>query len=30
MPIAGVGWLAYFTDTEGNMFGVMQSDETAG
>jgi predicted enzyme related to lactoylglutathione lyase len=30
MPIPGVGWLAYFKDTEGNIFGVMQSDETAG
>ena len=30
MPIPGVGWLGYFKDTEGNIFGVMQSDETAG
>ena len=28
-PIPGVGWLAYFKDTEGNVFGAMQSDETA-
>lgn len=26
MPIPGVGWLAYFKDTEGNIGGVMQSD----
>jgi uncharacterized protein len=24
-----VGWLAYFKDTEGNLFGVMQSDPDA-
>jgi hypothetical protein len=30
MPIPGVGWLAYFKDTEGNVFGVMQADESAG
>ena len=30
MPIPGVGWLGYFKDTEGNIFGVMQSDDTAG
>ncbi len=30
MPIPGVGWLAYFKDTEGNIFGLMQADETAG
>lgn len=29
MPIPGVGWLAYFKDTEGNIFGAMQSDPTA-
>jgi predicted enzyme related to lactoylglutathione lyase len=29
MPIPGVGWLAYCTDTEGNTFGVMQRDEQA-
>ena len=27
--IPGVGWLAYFKDTEGNMFGVMQPDMSA-
>ena len=30
MPIPGVGWFAAFTDTEGNRFGLMQSDEAAG
>lgn len=29
MPIPGVGWLAYLTDTEGNTFGAMQSDPAA-
>jgi uncharacterized protein len=29
MPIPGVGWLAYVKDTEGNVFGMMQSDSTA-
>jgi uncharacterized protein len=29
MPIPGVGWLAYCTDTEGNLFGVMQDDPLA-
>lgn len=28
--IPGVGWLAYCQDTEGNTFGVMQSDPSAG
>jgi len=27
--IPGVGWLAYFKDTEGNMFGMMQADQSA-
>lgn len=27
--INGVGYLAYFKDTEGNTFGMMQSDSTA-
>jgi predicted enzyme related to lactoylglutathione lyase len=27
MPVPGVGYLAYCQDTEGNTFGVMQSDE---
>ncbi len=29
MPIKGVGWLAYAKDTEGNIFGMMQSDSQA-
>jgi len=29
MPIPGVGWFAYCKDTEGNQFGIMQSDESA-
>ncbi|HEY3413469.1 MAG TPA: VOC family protein [Armatimonadota bacterium] len=29
-PIPTVGWLAYCTDTEGNRFGMLQSDEKAG
>ncbi len=29
MPIPGIGWLAYFKDTEGNIVGVMQSDALA-
>ena len=28
-PIPGVGWLATVSDTEGNVFGLMQDDETA-
>lgn len=24
--IPGIGWLAYFRDTEGNIFGAMQPD----
>jgi predicted enzyme related to lactoylglutathione lyase len=28
-PIPGIGWLAYGKDTEGNLFGMMQSDESA-
>ena len=30
MPVPTVGWLAYFKDTEGNIFGAMQADPTAG
>jgi hypothetical protein len=26
MPRHGVGWLAYFKDTEGQIFGAMQAD----
>ena len=29
MPIPGMGWLAYFKDTEGNTFGIMQPDSEA-
>jgi uncharacterized protein len=25
MPIPGIGWLAYYKDTEGNIFGMMQA-----
>ena len=28
-PIPGVGYFAYCKDTEGNMFGIMQSDKSA-
>jgi len=27
--IPGVGWLAYCTDTEGNIFGLMENDDAA-
>lgn len=29
MPVPGVGWLAYFKDTEGNIFGIYQDDPKA-
>jgi predicted enzyme related to lactoylglutathione lyase len=29
MPIRGVGWLAYLTDPDGNLFGVLQEDVNA-
>ena len=29
MPIPRVGWLAYCKDTEGHIFGIMQSDPSA-
>jgi predicted enzyme related to lactoylglutathione lyase len=29
MAIAGVGWLSYAVDTEGNQFGMMQPDPSA-
>ena len=29
MAVPGVGWVAYFADPQGNVFGIMQSDETA-
>ncbi|MCE5311009.1 MAG: VOC family protein [Acidobacteriales bacterium] len=28
-PVPGVGWLAYFTDPEGNTHGAMQFDSNA-
>ena len=28
-PIAGVGWMAYLKDTEGNVFGLIQMDRSA-
>lgn len=30
MPIPKVGWLAYFTDPDGNIHGVYQNDPNAG
>ena len=29
MAIPGVGWAAYFKDTEGNIFGIFQDDANA-
>ena len=29
MAIPGVGWMAYFKDPQENVFGIMQSDESA-
>ncbi len=29
MPVMGMGWLAYFNDTEGNIFGIFQEDKNA-
>ena len=29
MAVPGVGYMAYCTDTEGNIFGIMQEDTTA-
>jgi len=29
MAVPGVGWFAYFADTEGNISGIMQSDPEA-
>jgi len=29
MPIPGVGWIAYFKDPDGNVFGLMQDDKNA-
>ena len=30
MSIPGIGYHAYFQDTEGNVFGIMQADQNAG
>ena len=29
MAVPGVGWMAYFKDPEGNVWGIMESDESA-
>lgn len=29
MPIPGIGWFAQCTDTEGNVFGIIEMDEKA-
>jgi predicted enzyme related to lactoylglutathione lyase len=29
-PVPLVGWLAYVADPDGNLFGLMESDEDAG
>jgi predicted enzyme related to lactoylglutathione lyase len=29
MAVPHIGWLAYAKDTEGNIFGIMQSDLSA-
>ena len=29
MAVPGVGWMAYIKDTEGNVFGLMESDSDA-
>jgi hypothetical protein len=29
MAVPGIGWLAYCTDTEGNVFGMMEADAEA-
>jgi len=29
MAIPGIGYMAYCTDTEGNLFGIMQNDPSA-
>lgn len=29
MPVPGVGWMAYFEDTEGNKMGILETDEAA-
>jgi hypothetical protein len=27
MPVPGIGWLAYYKDTESNIFGLLQPDD---
>jgi predicted enzyme related to lactoylglutathione lyase len=29
MAVPGIGWLAYYKDTEGNIFGMLQADHAA-
>jgi predicted enzyme related to lactoylglutathione lyase len=29
MAMPGIGWLAYLTDTEGNLVGILQPDPAA-
>jgi len=29
-PLTGMAWQGYFVDTEGNVLGIHQPDETAG
>lgn len=29
MAVPGVGWMAYCTDPEGNLFGIMEEDSSA-
>ena len=29
MPIPGIGWLAFFKDTDGNIMGIMEADTAA-
>ncbi|UCC62038.1 MAG: VOC family protein [Anaerolineae bacterium] len=29
-PVPGMGWFAHFQDTEGNVFALWESDESAG
>ena len=29
MPIPGMGWVAYYKDPDGNIFGMIQNDQKA-
>jgi predicted enzyme related to lactoylglutathione lyase len=29
LAVPGVGWMAYFKDPEGNVWGMMQTDKSA-